>query len=172
MHNLHQAAKTIFAVFILLFLTASLAMSYAIIGQGRQVHHYFLLITSLLLVAGIFKPNLTKIFINISGITIVCFGFQGYTLPSRVFEHEIICLTIILLVHNRQRILSRPFSIMDWAFWLFPVIALSSVLIPLGPTLLETHQATGALGLARLITGSPAASPFYAMGSAWWSCPR
>lgn len=167
MHHVSRCLKLCLVAAAGGFFAVSLAVTAALLLQGGTAHALFLAGATAGLVLGLLQPRTIHVLLWGFGFSLVFFGFQNYMLPTRFLEYETLCLTILLALRNRQRFFRPPASALEWAFWLFPACALTSVVLPLGPGLLEAFRATGALGVARMVTGSPAGDPFYAFGAAW-----
>ncbi|EHJ49123.1 O-antigen polymerase [Solidesulfovibrio carbinoliphilus subsp. oakridgensis] len=167
MQSLSRALKVGIALAAVCFFSASLVVVCAVLLQGGMLHRLFLAGGAGCLVLGLWRPRCLPALLGAFGCSLVFFGFQNYMLPTRLLEYETLCLTILLCIRQRHRVLRAPRSVMEWCFWLLPAMAATSVLVPLGPDLWATYKAAGVLGLARWMTGTPAADAYYAVGAAW-----
>uniref|UniRef100_I2PYX7 Lipid A core-O-antigen ligase-like enyme n=1 Tax=Desulfovibrio sp. U5L TaxID=596152 RepID=I2PYX7_9BACT len=167
MQSLSRAFKAGIALAAVCYFSASLVVVCSVLLQGGTLHKLFMAGGAACLVLGLLRPRCLPALLGAFGCSLVFFGFQNYMLPTRLLEYETICLTVLLFIRQRHRVLRPPRSVMEWCFWLLPAMAATSVLVPLGPDVWATYKATGVLGLARWMTGTPAADAYYAVGAAW-----
>jgi O-antigen ligase len=167
MQSLSRALKVGLALAAVCYFSASLLLVCSVLLQGGLPHRLFLAGGAACLGLGLWRPRCLPALLGAFGFSLVFFGFQNYMLPTRLLEYETLCLTILLCIRHRHRVLRAPRSVMEWCFWLLPALAATSVLVPLGPDMWAACKATGVQGLARWMTGAPAADAYYAVGAAW-----
>ena len=153
------------AALFLLVVLPGIALPATVLLEGPLLFKGAVLVVPFAIGLAVWLPSLTAFALFTLGVSLLFCCVQQYMLPVRLLDLAVAWFALFLGIRNRRNMLECTASVQGRLFCLFPLLALASIIVPCFAEAAQAYTATGWQGFSRLLAGSTAATPLYALSA-------